>query len=74
MLNKQLPAGCDQQGRYSTRHEHWADAEWRDTVQVQRKPEPAPRKPEPPLTLGDALMAAAIVGVLCWIVSLGPWL
>lgn len=74
---KLMPWGCDQQGRYETRsnprYDKWAQQDWVDTIVAPRKP-PVPRKSEPPLTIGDLLMAAAIVGALGWIFSLGPWL
>jgi hypothetical protein len=72
------PAGCNQQGRYATRksarHEHWADAEWRDTVSVTRRADVSATSEDTPFSSGDFAMAVAIVAAICWIVSLGPWL
>ena len=79
MRNERLqPWGCDQQGRYETRrnarYEHWADAEWRDTVDTAPVPLAPLRRPRASFRLGDLLMAIAIVGTIAWIISLGPWL
>ena len=80
MHSKTLPSGCDQQGRHNTRRERWIEQEWRETMLVPRR-EPAPvvePAPEPeqeqPYSIGDAVMAAAILAAIAAILSYGPWL
>lgn len=69
-----LPAGCDQQGRFATRQDRYAENEWRDTVAITRNVIRPVRKPEEPLTFGGLLIALFIVAALAAAVSLGPWL
>jgi hypothetical protein len=74
MHSKTLPSGCDQQGRHNTRRERWIEQEWRETMLVPRR-EPVPEpEPEQPYSIGDAVMAAAILAAIAAVLSYGPWL
>ena len=75
---KLAPWGCDQQGRYETRsnprYDKWASEEWRDTVDTSPMPLAPLRRKQVRFSLGDALMVAAILVFVAWVLSLGQWL